>query len=59
MNLLTQNMPRLQIFFYNLIEQNWCYNLSKTLGMVLLTEKYQGLTVEKCYFINKKDVDVL
>ena len=59
----TANYAKAEFYLYDLIEQNPSdYNLSKTLGMVLLAQKkYQGSlqSFEKCYFANKKDVDVL
>ena len=59
----TANYAKAEFYLYDLIKQNPSdYNLSKTLGMVLLAQKkYQGSlqSFEKCYFANKKDVDVL
>lgn len=59
----TANYAKAEFYLYDLIKQKPDdYNLNKTLGMVLLAQKkYQGSlqSFEKCYFANKKDVDVL
>lgn len=59
----TANYAKAEFYLYDLIKQKPNdYSLNKTLGMVLLAQKkYQGSlqSFEKCYFANKKDVDVL
>lgn len=57
------NYAKAEFYLYDLIQKNPDdYNLNKNLGMVLLAQKkYQGSlkSFEKCYFINKNDIDVI
>lgn len=57
------NYAKAEFLLYDLIKTAPNdYNLNKNLGMVLLAQKkYQGalLSFEKCYFINKNDIDVI
>jgi len=59
----TANYAKAEFYLYDLIQSNPNdYNLNKNLGMVLLAQKkYQGalLSFEKCYFLDKRDTDIL
>ena len=59
----TGNYAKAEFYLYDLLKDKPDdYNLNKNLGMTLLAQKkYDGAlkSFEKCYFINKKDFDVI